>query len=282
MAAQEGGEPMSPDRSRGQQNLPRHSPAAEKGFRDRIRMLLKWARTILHIGGGVKYIYALILIVVLLAVGVFYYGSGDDLTETLVEEVATSDVIEPTPDDTTTESEASGTEEPNSVGLPAAHVDSEDAVSRDSDQEADDDPAAICDHDDVVAYESWQWTAGPFYLVEDGHWRLCLYGDESSGEVGPIYGGEWVSSDYTIENGVYRFRVDGKGFHEESGIEYEPWTVFELTRQGDLLIGTAEWWSWEIGATDLGVADYSWELIDNGTETVPAAATLLRRNAEGD
>ncbi len=45
MTGQEGDNPMAPDRSQKKQNLPRHSPAAEKGFRERIRMLFKWAGT---------------------------------------------------------------------------------------------------------------------------------------------------------------------------------------------------------------------------------------------
>ncbi len=52
---------------------------------------------VLDAGGGIKRLYPLFLIVALLAVGVFYFGSGDDLTETLAEEVATSDVAEPAP-----------------------------------------------------------------------------------------------------------------------------------------------------------------------------------------
>ena len=133
--------------------------------------------------------------------------------------------------------------------------------------------------DYVVPYESWQFTAGPFYFVgddRDDRWQLRLYGDGVSGELWPIFGDGWVTSGYTIENGVYRFRTDKEEINEVSGIEYASWNVFELTRQGDMLVGTANSSSWEIGSTHLGGAgEYSYELIDHGPISIPTAATLL-------
>ncbi len=86
----------------------------------------------------------------------------------------------------------------------------------------------------------------------------------------------WVTSDYTIENGVYRFRTDKEEIHELSGIEFERWNVFELTRQGDMLVGTANSSSLEIKGTIGPDGSTTWELIDHGPISIPTAATLLR------